>query len=74
MTRLPRGVSGRQCVRALQRAGFVVDHQRGSHIVLYRNNPLKRVIVPNHREIKPGTLRQIINDAGLTVAEFVALL
>jgi predicted RNA binding protein YcfA (HicA-like mRNA interferase family) len=74
MTRVPKGVSGQQCVRALQRAGFVVDRQRGSHIVMYRSDPLARVIVPNHKEIKPGTLRQIINDAGLTIDEFLSLL
>jgi len=74
MTRVPKGVSGQQCVRALQRAGFVIDRQRGSHIVMYRSDPLARVIVPNHKEIKPGTLRQIINDAGLTIDEFLSLL
>lgn len=74
MTKLPRGISGRQCVRALQRIEFIVDRQRGSHIVLYRNDPLARVVVPDHKDIKPGTLRQIINDAGLTIEEFLSLL
>ncbi len=74
MTKLPRGISGRQCVQALQRIGFIIDRQRGSHIVLYRSDPRARVVVPNHKELKPGMLHQIITDAGLTVDEFLALL
>ncbi len=73
MTRLP-SVSGRECVRALERAGFYVDRQRGSHIVMKRDDPPARVVVPDHRELKRGTLRAIIRQAGLTVEEFVELL
>jgi predicted RNA binding protein YcfA (HicA-like mRNA interferase family) len=39
-----------------------------------RDNPSGRVTVPNHKELKPGMLRRIIRDAGLTVAEFTDLL
>jgi predicted RNA binding protein YcfA (HicA-like mRNA interferase family) len=73
MTRLP-SVSGRECVRALERVGFYVDRQRGSHIVMKRDDPPARVVVPDHRELKRGTLRAIIRQAGLTVEEFVELL
>jgi predicted RNA binding protein YcfA (HicA-like mRNA interferase family) len=73
MSRLP-AVSGQQCVRALQKAGFVVRRQAGSHIIMQRKNPFAMVSVPNHRTVKPGTLRKIIKDAGLTVDEFVELL
>ncbi len=34
----------------------------------------RRVSVPNHNPIKPGTLRNIIDQAGLTVDEFLELL
>ena len=73
MTRLPV-VSGRECVKALERAGFVVRRQTGSHIVLTRESPFAQLIVPDHRELKRGTLRRIIRDAGLTVEEFAGLL
>ena len=74
MTRLP-AVKSRECVRALERAGFYVDRQKGSHVTLIRDDPFTRVTVPIHpRDLKPGTLRQIIRDAGLTLDEFVALL
>lgn len=71
MTKLP-SVSGRECVSALQRAGFEVVSQKGSHIKLRRGGVV--VVVPNHRELGRGVLRAIINQAGLTVDEFVALL
>jgi predicted RNA binding protein YcfA (HicA-like mRNA interferase family) len=67
-------VSARECVRALQKIGFEIDPQRGSHITLIRTDPPGRVTIPNHKEVKPGMLRRIIRDAGLTVAEFTALL
>jgi predicted RNA binding protein YcfA (HicA-like mRNA interferase family) len=72
MTKLPV-VNGPECIRALQKAGFVVKRQSGSHIIL-KQSPY-RVSVPNHRKaLKPGTLNQIIKDAGLTVDEFINLL
>ncbi|MBX3084050.1 MAG: type II toxin-antitoxin system HicA family toxin [Anaerolineae bacterium] len=73
MTKLPQ-VSGRECVRALQRAGFIVARQSGSHIIMKRLEPQARVTIPNHNPIKPGTLRSIIREAGLTLEEFIELL
>lgn len=73
MTKLPV-VSGRQCLKALQKAGFVVRRQSGSHIILRRDDPFAQISLPNHKTVKPGTLRKIIRDAGLTVDEFVELL
>jgi predicted RNA binding protein YcfA (HicA-like mRNA interferase family) len=67
-------ISGRECVNALQRAGFRVRRQRGSHIVMQKDDPYRVVSVPNHKTLKPGTLRGIINDAGMTVDEFRDLL
>ena len=73
MTSLPQ-VSGRDCVRALGKVGFRSVRQRGSHISLRRNSPYALVIVPNHRELDKGTLRAIIKQSGLSVAEFMQLL
>lgn len=39
-----------------------------------RDEPRARASVPNHRRLKPGTLRSIIRQAGLTVEEFIDLL
>jgi predicted RNA binding protein YcfA (HicA-like mRNA interferase family) len=53
---------------------FWKSRQRGSHIVLVRENPKNTVIVPNHKELDRGTLRAIIRQADLTVEEFIQLL
>lgn len=74
MARLPV-ISGRRVVRALETAGYEVDRQRGSHIVLRHSRPPhRRVVVPDHREVARGTLRAILRNAGLSVEEFRALL
>ncbi|MBF0405077.1 type II toxin-antitoxin system HicA family toxin [Candidatus Magnetominusculus xianensis] len=67
-------ISGRQCVKALEKIGFHEVRQRGSHIVLCRDNPYAQVIVPNHDTLDRGTLRAIIRHSNLTVAEFIELL
>jgi predicted RNA binding protein YcfA (HicA-like mRNA interferase family) len=68
-------VSGRQVVAALAKIGYELDHQRGSHMVLrHVAPPHRRVTVPEHGEVAKGTLRAIIRQVGLTVAEFKALL
>ncbi len=72
MARLPT-VSGRQAVAAFERAGFEVRRQRGSHIVMVKPGFPGMLSVPDHRQLKPGTLRALIRKAGLTVDEFVEL-
>jgi predicted RNA binding protein YcfA (HicA-like mRNA interferase family) len=72
--KLPSDVSGRAMQKALERIGFVYQRQKGSHIVLRRDDPYARVIVPDHKELRPGTLRQILNEAGITVQQFIELL
>jgi predicted RNA binding protein YcfA (HicA-like mRNA interferase family) len=70
-------VNGKRVIQALKRAGFVVDRIVGSHHVLaFPGSPARTVSVPVHagRDLKPGTLRGIIRQAGFTVEEFVALL
>ncbi len=73
MSKLPR-ISGLECVKALEKIGFYVVRQRGSHISLFRDEPLAQLVVPAHRELDKGTLRAIIRDAGLSVDEFIELL
>jgi predicted RNA binding protein YcfA (HicA-like mRNA interferase family) len=73
MSKLPH-ISGRECVKALERAGFYFKRQHGSHVVLRCDNPFAQVVVPDHDELDRGTLRAIIRQAGLGVDEFVALL
>jgi predicted RNA binding protein YcfA (HicA-like mRNA interferase family) len=74
MTRIPTDLSGRAVRRALERAGFVFRRQRGSHMVLRRDHPPARVVVPDHRQVRKGTLDQILHEAGMTVDELLDLL
>jgi predicted RNA binding protein YcfA (HicA-like mRNA interferase family) len=68
-------VSGMDCIRVLEKVGYVVVRQKGSHIRLKdKNENLPPVTVPNHKELRPGLLRMILNDAGLTVEDFIRLL
>lgn len=74
MSKLPI-LSGRDVVKALAKAGYEFDHQRGSHIVLRLNiSPFRRVTIPDHKEVAKGTLRSIIRETGLTLEEFTNLL
>lgn len=68
MPKLPH-VSGAQAIRALERLGFSVVRQRGSHIVLRRG--ASGCVVPNHGELKTGTLAGVLKQAGVTAEEFV---
>ncbi len=61
--------SGTQIVKALRRIGYVVDHQHGSHIFMHNLGKNTSVIVPNHKEIKKGTLNSIIKKVGITIDE-----
>lgn len=68
-------VSGREVVKALGKIGYVLDRQRGSHMILRQQTPPhRRLTVPDHQEVAKGTLRAIIRQAGLTVDEFNDLL
>ncbi len=61
--------SGKDVVRALRRIGFYVDHQRGSHIFMHHLGKNISVIVPSHREIKKGTLHNILKKTGMTTEQ-----
>jgi predicted RNA binding protein YcfA (HicA-like mRNA interferase family) len=67
-------VSGAEAVKAFQRAGWRIDRQRGSHVVLLKAGHIASLSVPQHPELAPGTLRALIRAAGLNVEEFAALL
>lgn len=71
MPRLPV-LSGRQVVRTFESFGWEVARQSSSHIIMTREGHQATLSVPDHREVAKGTLRQLIRQADLTVAEFVA--
>jgi len=64
-------IDSQRLLRALKRAGFEELHQRGSHLTLHRLSDKRRVTIPMHkgRNVAPGTLRAILRDADISVAD-----
>ncbi|MGH8614071.1 MAG: type II toxin-antitoxin system HicA family toxin [Gammaproteobacteria bacterium] len=75
MTKVPN-LGYEKVIGALQRDGWVVIRQKGSHIRLQKRTRTEvlKLTVPAHRPIKRSTLAQILKQARLTVEEFQALL
>ena len=66
-------VSAKDTIKALEKIGFTIVSQRGSHIKLTKLS--QTVVIPNHHTLKKGTLKKgILNPIGLSVAEFIKLL
>jgi len=61
------GLSGADLVRALEKLGFQKVRQTGSHLVLRKGTD--GCVVPNHRELKVGTVNGILKQAGISAEE-----
>ena len=73
MPKLPR-ISGKDAVKAFKKLGWEVSRQRGSHIILTKENSIYTLSIPNKSILAPGLLRSLINKASLTIDEFMDLL
>jgi predicted RNA binding protein YcfA (HicA-like mRNA interferase family) len=62
------GLSGQDIVRALERLGFELIRQSGSHIIMRRG--ISGCVVPNHKEVKIATVSGILRQAGVSAEEF----
>jgi len=63
-------ISGKEAVKIFQKFGYMLDHQTGSHMILYHESR-PTLSLPNHKELAPGLLRGLIRKSGLTVDEFL---
>jgi len=65
-------LSGKEVCKILSANGFEQVRQKGSHIVMQKrvNNSTITVPVPNHSEIKIGTLQSIIRQSGISKEQF----
>lgn len=63
-------ISGREAVKIFEKFGYLLDHQTGSHMILYHENK-PTLSIPNHRELAPGLLRSLIRKSGLKVEDFL---
>jgi predicted RNA binding protein YcfA (HicA-like mRNA interferase family) len=70
MSKLPV-VSGKECIKILEKFGFYFKRQEGSHIILRRDTPFSQIVVPNHKTLDRGTLRAILRQAEIDAEEFV---
>lgn len=65
--RLPRSVSAKELVKSLQKIGYEITRQKGSHIRLTCSVPYQHhITIPNHDPIKVGTLAAILSDIAAT--------
>ena len=72
MIKLPRDLPAKKIISALERSGFAVDRVTGSHYILKKES--LRVVVPYHKNVRVGTLKSILNQAGISIEEFQKLL
>ena len=72
MARLPV-LSGGEAVKVFERAGWTIDRQRGSHVILVKDGQPATLSVPDHKELAKGTLRSLIRAAGMTTEDFASL-
>lgn len=74
MSKLPK-LSGHKIIKALSKSGFEFKRQRGSHVILIKENNRKiGCVIPLHKEVKVGTLKGILEQAGVSEKEFLELL
>lgn len=62
--------SGSEAVRRFQKAGWTAVRQKGSHVMMTKYGYQWTLSIPQHKELGPGLLRKLINQAGLTIEEF----
>lgn len=62
--------SGDEAVKKFLRAGWTFARQRGSHVMLVKENYSYTLSIPQHDELGIGILKKLIKQAGLTVEEF----
>lgn len=72
MTRLP-AMRPSDVIAVLRKIGYVADHQTGSHVIMYKDSHLPISVPWHNRDMKRGTLANIIRSAGLSIDEFLKL-
>jgi predicted RNA binding protein YcfA (HicA-like mRNA interferase family) len=67
-------ISGKEAVKAFEKAGWQIIGQVGSHVVMTKPGDRTNLSIPQHKELSIGTLRALIRHAGISVEEFLDLL
>jgi len=68
-------ISPDKLVKILEKEGFKVIRQKGSHVIMI-NSRKTRIVIPVHpgKDIKPGLIRAILREAGISREKFLKLL
>ncbi len=61
----------RDVIKIFEYFGWHTARQRGSHIILTKEGNIATLSIPSHSEVARGTLRALIQRAGLTIEEFI---
>ncbi len=71
-----RKLSGREIAKALTKLGFRPKRQKGSHLIMIKETPEGKAgcVVPMHKELKIGTIRGVLRQAGIKEEEFIKYL
>ncbi len=70
--KLPRGISADRVIRALERLGYGVVRQKGSHVRMrHQGPPVHMITIPLHNPLKTGTLHGIL--AEVAQMRFIAI-
>lgn len=73
MPKIP-SIKPRELIKKFEKLGYVIDRQKGSHIILYHPAKGKRLVIPMHvKDLPKGTLLSIVKQSGLTREEFLKL-
>lgn len=69
---MPKLYNSRDTIKAFKRVGFVEVSQKGSHLKMkgFWNGKIQTVIIPMHKQIAFGTFQSILNQSGMSKAEF----
>ncbi len=68
-------IKPRELIKVFERQGYIIDRQKGSHIILFHSISHRRLTIPMHaKDVPNGTLHAIIKESGLTKEGFLAIL
>lgn len=71
MPKLP-AIKPKELIRRLEKIGFIIDHQTGSHIVMYSPADHNRAVIPIHlKELPKGTLLVVLRESGVSKDEII---
>lgn len=73
LSKIP-SISGAQAVATFKKAGWTLARQHGSHAIMVKEGREAILTIPQHRELKRGTLKAILTASGLSLEQFKALL